>query len=52
MLEDNHKNISERIIYQNAQEITEDWLGRSKYTRLKKLTMYFRLMKASLAKED
>jgi hypothetical protein len=49
-LEEN-KNISVRKAYQNAQEIDKDWLRKIKYTRLKNLTVYFRLMNVLLAKK-
>jgi hypothetical protein len=37
--------------YQNAQEIVKYWLRKIKYTKLKILTLYFRLIKALLAKK-
>ena len=40
-----------RRVYQNAQEITENWLKKIKYTRSKNMTKYFRLMNALLIKK-
>jgi hypothetical protein len=47
----NKKYISARRVYQNAQEITENWLKKIKYTRSKNMTKYFRLMNALLIKK-
>jgi hypothetical protein len=51
MLEENKKNILVTRVYQNTHEIAEDWLRKIKYTILKISTMYFKLMKALLAKK-
>jgi hypothetical protein len=36
-LEENKKQISVKRVYPNAQGITENWLKRIKYARLKKI---------------
>jgi hypothetical protein len=47
LLEENHKNIPVKRIYQNVQKLSKIGWGRLKYTRLKNLIVYFHLMKAS-----
>jgi hypothetical protein len=37
ILEENKKQISVKRVYPNAQGITENWLKRIKYARLKKI---------------
>jgi hypothetical protein len=39
-----------RIVYQNTQEIIEDWLRKIKYISLKNLIVYFQMMMTLLAK--
>jgi hypothetical protein len=39
-----------RIVYQNTQEIIEDWLRKIKYISLKNLIVYFQMKMTLLAK--
>jgi hypothetical protein len=51
ILKENQRKILVRKIYQNTQKIIEDGLEKTKHTRLKNLIVYFRLIKALLAKK-
>ena len=52
ILEENKKNISVWKIYQNTQEIVEDWLGKIKIYKIGEFDSVFSTDKGSIGKEN
>ena len=52
ILKENKKNISVWKIYQNTQEIVEDWLGKIKIYKIGEFDSVFSTDKGSIGKEN